>query len=85
MADYVDQWSAEGRENIFGNQVKVVEMQSKQVLQVLSTAPLAAGALTTHLHRFSGPAADDPDMYKIAAEQLPCVFDVSRVLSLPSL
>ena len=51
MADYVDQWSAEGRENIFGNQVKVVEMQSEA----------GAAGSDHHLHRFSGPAADDPE------------------------
>ena len=77
MADYVDQWSAEGRENIFGNQVKVVEMQSEAGAAGAVHGSLAAGALTTTFTASQGLLLMIPNMYKIAAEQLPCVFDVS--------
>ena len=77
MADYVDQWSAEGRENIFGNQVKVVEMQSEAGAAGAVHGSLAAGALTTTFTASQGLLLMIPNMYKIAGEQLPCVFDVS--------
>lgn len=77
MADYVDQWSALGRENIFGNQVKVVEMQSEAGAAGAVHGSLAAGALTTTFTASQGLLLMIPNMYKIAAEQLPCVFDVS--------
>ncbi len=77
MADIVDQWSAAGQENIFGNQVKVVEMQSEAGAAGAVHGSLAAGALTTTFTASQGLLLMIPNMYKIAGEQLPCVFDVS--------
>lgn len=77
MADSVDQWSAAGQENIFGNQVKVVEMQSEAGAAGTVHGSLAAGALTTTFTASQGLLLMIPNMYKIAGEQLPCVFDVS--------
>ena len=77
MADCVDQWSAAGRENIFGNQVKVVEMQSEAGAAGAVHGSLAAGALTTTFTASQGLLLMIPNMYKIAAEQLPSVFHVS--------
>ena len=77
MADVVDQWSAAGRKNIFGNTVKVTEMQSEAVAAGTVHGSLAAGALTTTFTASQGLLLMIPNMYKIAAEQLPCVFDVS--------
>ncbi|GAA4655309.1 pyruvate:ferredoxin (flavodoxin) oxidoreductase [Anaerocolumna aminovalerica] len=77
MADVVDQWSAAGLENIFGNQVKVVEMQSEAGAAGTVHGSLAAGAITTTFTASQGLLLMIPNMYKIAGEQLPCVFDVS--------
>ena len=77
MADVVDQWSAAGRKNIFGNTVKVTEMQSEAGAACTVHGSLAAGALTTTFTASQGLLLMIPNMYKIAAEQLPCVFDVS--------
>ena len=77
MADVVDQWSASGRKNIFGNTVKVTEMQSEAGAAGTVHGSLAAGALTTTFTASQGLLLMIPNMYKIAAEQLPCVFDVS--------
>ena len=77
MADSVDQWSAAGQENIFGNQVKVVEMESVAGAAGAVHGSLAAGALTTTFTASQGLLLMIPNMYKIAGEQLPCVFDVS--------
>ncbi len=77
MADYVDQWSAAGRENIFGTQVKVVEMQSEAGAAGTVHGSLAAGALTTTFTASQGLLLMIPNMYKIAGEQLPSVFHVS--------
>ena len=77
MADMVDQWSAAGRENIFGNKVKVVEMQSEAGASGTVHGSLAAGAITTTFTASQGLLLMIPNMYKIAAEQLPCVFHVS--------
>ena len=77
MADSVDQWSAAGLENIFGNQVKVCEMQSEAGAAGTVHGSLAAGAITTTFTASQGLLLMIPNMYKIAAEQLPCVFDVS--------
>ena len=77
MADSVDQWSAAGQENIFGNQVKVVEMESEAGAAGAVHGSLAAGALTTTFTASQGLLLMIPNMYKIAGEQLPCVFDVS--------
>ena len=77
MADFVDQWSAAGRKNIFGTQVKVVEMQSEAGAAGAVHGSLGAGALTTTYTASQGLLLMIPNMYKIAAEQLPCVFHVS--------
>ena len=77
MADVVDQWSAAGQKNIFGNTVKVVEMQSEAGAAGTVPGSLAAGALTTTFTASQGLLLMIPNMYKIAGEQLPCVFDVS--------
>ena len=77
MADYVDQWSAQGRKNIFGNRVKVVEMQSEAGAAGTVHGSLAAGALTTTYTASQGLLLMIPNMYKIAGELLPGVFHVS--------
>ncbi len=77
MADFVDQWSANGLKNIFGNQVKVVEMQSEAGAAGAVHGSLGTGALTTTYTASQGLLLMIPNMYKIAAEQLPCVFHVS--------
>ena len=77
MADSVDQWAAAGQENIFGNQVVVSEMQSEAGAAGTVHGSLAAGAITTTFTASQGLLLMIPNMYKIAAEQLPCVFDVS--------
>ena len=77
MADSVDQWAAAGQENIFGNQVKVVEMESEAGAAGAVHGSLAAGALTTTFTASQGLLLMIPNMYKIAGEMLPCVFDVS--------
>ena len=86
MADSVDQWSAAGQKNIFGNQVKVVEMESEAGAAGAVHGSLGAGAVTTTFTASQGLLLMIPNMYKIAAEQLPCVFDVSaRTVATPSL
>ena len=77
MADFVDQWSANGQKNIFGTTVKVVEMQSEAGAAGAVHGSLGAGALTTTYTASQGLLLMIPNMYKIAAEQLPCVFHVS--------
>ena len=77
MADNVDQWAAAGRKNIFGNTVKVVEMQSEAGAAGTVHGSLAAGALTTTYTASQGLLLMIPNMYKIAGELLPCVFHVS--------
>ena len=77
MADLVDQWSATGLKNIFGSTVKVVEMQSEAGASGTVHGSLGAGALTTTYTASQGLLLMIPNMYKIAAEQLPCVFHVS--------
>ncbi len=77
MADYVDQWSAAGRKNIFGSTVKVVEMESEAGAAGTVHGSLGVGALTTTFTASQGLLLMIPNMYKIAGEQLPCVFDVS--------
>ena len=77
MADLVDQWSAAGRENIFGTKVKVCEMQSEGGAAGAVHGSLAAGALTTTYTASQGLLLMIPNRYKIAAEQLPSVFHVS--------
>ena len=77
MADFVDQWSANGLKNIFGTRVKVVEMQSEAGAAGAVHGSLGAGALTTTYTASQGLLLMIPNMYKIAAEQLPAVFHVS--------
>ncbi len=77
MADYVDQWAAAGRKNIFGTTVKVTEMQSEAGAAGTVHGSLAAGALTTTYTASQGLLLMIPNMYKIAGELLPSVFHVS--------
>ena len=77
MADFVDQWSANGLKNIFGTKVKVCEMQSEGGAAGAVHGSLAAGALTTTYTASQGLLLMIPNMYKIAGEQLPGVFHVS--------
>ncbi len=77
MAEYVDEWSAGGRKNIFGENVKVVEMQSEAGAAGAVHGSLQAGALTTTYTASQGLLLMIPNMYKIAGELLPGVFHVS--------
>ena len=77
MADYVDQWSAEGRKNVFGTTVKVAELESEAGAAGSVHGSLNAGALTTTYTASPGLLLMIPNMYKIAGELLPCVFHVS--------
>ena len=77
MADYVDQWSAQGVKNIFGTTVKVEEMQSEAGAAGTVHGSLNAGALTTTYTASQGLLLMIPNMYKIAGELLPTVFHVS--------
>ncbi len=77
MADYVDQWSAAGRKNIFGSTVKVIEMQSEAGAAGTVHGSLAAGALTTTYTASQGLLLMIPNMYKLSGELLPAVFHVS--------
>ena len=77
MADFVDQWSANGLKNIFGTETKVVEMESEAGAAGTVHGSLAAGALTTTFTASQGLLLMIPNMYKIAGELLPCVFHVS--------
>ena len=77
MAELVDEWSAQGRKNIFGQQVKVVEMQSEAGAAGAIHGSLAGGALTSTYTASQGLLLMLPTMYKIAGEFLPCVFHVT--------
>ena len=77
MADNVDQWSAAGRKNIFGQTVKVVEMQSEAGAAGTVHGSLAAGALTTTYTASQGLLLMIPNLYKLAGALLPAVFHVS--------
>ena len=77
MAEYVDEWSANGRKNIFGDTVKVVEMQSEAGAAGAVHGSLQSGALTSTYTASQGLLLMIPNMYKIAAELLPGVFHVS--------
>ncbi len=77
MADNVDQWAAAGRKNIFGQPVKVIEMQSEAGAAGTVHGSLAAGALTTTYTASQGLLLMIPNMYKISGELLPGVFHVS--------
>jgi pyruvate-ferredoxin/flavodoxin oxidoreductase len=77
MAEVVDDWAAQGRKNIFGQQVKVVEMQSEAGAAGAFHGSLQAGALTTTFTASQGLLLMIPNMYKVAGELLPGVFHVS--------
>ena len=77
MAERVDEWAARGRKNIFGQPVKVVEMQSEGGAAGAVHGALQAGALTTTYTASQGLMLMIPNMYKIAGELLPAVFHVS--------
>lgn len=77
MAEYVDEWSAQGKKNIFGQTVRVVEMQSEAGAAGAVHGSLAAGALTTTYTASQGLLLMIPNMYKIAGELLPGVMHVT--------
>ena len=77
MAEYVDEWAAQGRKNIFGETVLVQEMQSEGGAAGAVHGSLQAGALTSTYTASQGLLLMIPNMYKIAGEFLPCVFHVS--------
>lgn len=86
MAEYVDEWAANGKKNIFGETVKVVEMQSEAGAAGAVHGSLQAGALTTTFTASQGLMLMLPNMYKISGEMLPGVFHVSaRALAAQSL
>ena len=86
MAEHVDEWAARGRKNIWGQTVAVQEMQSEGGAAGAVHGSLQAGALTTTFTASQGLLLMIPNMYKIAGELLPCVFDVSaRTLASHSL
>lgn len=77
MAEYIDEWAAFGRENIFGEQVKVVEMQSEGGAAGAVHGSLQAGVLTSTFTASQGLLLMIPNMYKMSGELLPAVFHVS--------
>ncbi len=77
MAEATDEWAVMGRENIFGNKVQVTEMQSEAGAAGTVHGSLSAGALTTTYTASQGLLLMIPNLYKIAGEQLPGVFNVS--------
>ncbi len=77
MAEYVDEWAAQGKKNLFGETVKVTEMQSEGGAAGAVHGSLQAGALTTTFTASQGLLLMIPNMYKIAGEMLPTVFHVS--------
>ncbi|WZL73415.1 pyruvate:ferredoxin (flavodoxin) oxidoreductase [Clostridiaceae bacterium 35-E11] len=77
MAEYVDEWAAHGKKNIFGQEVQVTELQSEAGAAGAVHGSLAAGALTTTFTASQGLLLMIPNMYKIAGELLPGVFHVS--------
>ena len=77
MADYTDQWAAQGQKNVFGTTVKVIEMESEAGAAGTVHGSLASGALTTTYTASQGLLLMIPNMYKIAGELLPGVFHVS--------
>ncbi len=86
MAEVVDEWSAQGKKNLFGQRVKVLEMQSEAGASGAVHGSLQAGALTTTYTASQGLLLMIPNMYKMAGELLPAVFHVSaRALATSSL
>jgi len=77
MAEYTDVWASQGRKNIFGQSVKVVEMQSEAGAAGTVHGSLSAGALTTTYTASQGLLLMIPNMYKMAGELLPAVIHVS--------
>ena len=77
MAEYVDEWAAKGKKNLFGETVKVTEMQSEGGAAGAVHGSLQAGVLTSTFTASQGLLLMIPNMYKIAGEMLPCVFHVS--------
>ena len=77
MAEATDEWATQGRKNIFGQEVQVTEMQSEAGAAGAVHGSLAAGALTTTYTASQGLLLMIPNLYKIAGEQLPAVFNVS--------
>ena len=77
MAEYVDEWAAFGKRNLFGERVEVVEMQSEGGAAGAVHGSLQAGALTTTFTASQGLLLMIPNMYKMAGELLPAVFHVS--------
>lgn len=77
MAENCDDWAGQGRKNIFGNVLRIAEMQSEAGAAGAVHGSLAAGALTTTFTASQGLLLMIPNMYKIAGELLPCVFHVS--------
>ncbi|MDD3184223.1 MAG: pyruvate:ferredoxin (flavodoxin) oxidoreductase [Anaerostipes sp.] len=77
MAESTDQWATQGKKNLFGETVKLVEMQSEAGAAGTVHGSLSSGALTTTYTASQGLLLMIPNMYKIAGELLPCVFDVS--------
>ena len=77
MAEHTDEWATQGRKNLFGEEVQITEMQSEAGAAGAVHGSLAAGALTTTYTASQGLLLMIPNIYKIAGEQLPAVFDVS--------
>ena len=77
MAEYVDEWASQGKKNLFGMPVKVVEMQSEAGAAGTVHGSLEAGALTTTYTASQGLLLKIPNMYKIAGECLPGVIHVA--------
>ncbi len=86
MAEHVDEWAAKGRKNLFGQRVSIQEMESEAGAAGAVHGSLQAGALTSTYTASQGLLLMIPNMYKIAGELLPCVFNVSaRTLASHSL
>ena len=77
MAEVADSWATEGRKNLFGQEVRIMEMQSEAGAAGAVHGSLTSGALTTTYTASQGLLLMIPNMYKIAGEMLPCVIDVS--------
>lgn len=77
MAEHVDEWAAKGRKNLFGQRVSIQEMESEAGAAGAVHGSLQAGALTSTYTASQGLLLMIPNMYKIAGELLPCVFNVS--------
>ena len=77
MAEHVDEWAAKGRKNLFGQRVSIQEMESEAGAAGALHGSLQAGALTSTYTASQGLLLMIPNMYKVAGELLPCVFNVS--------